>query len=166
MERTMASNAELTAENKTLKTQVEELQKQLEADKVSKSSYDALKAELDALKEQQKANAFPTLKSDVEALQRTLNTVTNERDQARADVIEAANKIRSLESKQRVEAPEEPEEELNIPKDQLLILAALCLPFARTESGRPMTETDLRANGPGFSKAAIELAKGIVRQLA
>lgn len=162
----MASNAELTAENKTLKTQVEELQKQLEADKVSKSDYDALKAELDALKEQQKANAFPTLRADVEALQRTLQTVTNERDQARADIIEAANKIRSLESSQRVEASPEPVEELPIAKDQLLILAALCLPFARTESGRPMTETDLRANGPGFSKAAIELAKGIVRQLA
>ncbi len=160
----MASNAELSAENKTLKTQVEELQKELQADKVAKSDYDALKAELDALKEQQKAVAFPTLKSDVEALQRTLNTVTNERDQARADVVAASNKIRSLESKQRVEASQEPEEKLNFPKDQLLILAALCLPFTRTESGRPMGESDLKVNGPQFANVALELAKGLIRQ--
>lgn len=161
----MSNNAELTQENKELKNQVKKLEEQLTADTVAKSEYDKVKTELDALNLQLKSVSFPTLKADLEAAQAKNQALVNERDQARKEVMEAAAKVRELERTQRVDEAPRVKEDCPVSSDQLLILAALCLPFARTESGRPMTEADLSHNGPGFSHAAVQLAKGLIREI-
>lgn len=161
----MASNVELTQENKKLTEQVAALETQLKADVVRKSDYDKVKAELDALNQQMNAISFPTLQKELETAKRDRDTLKTERDVARNSLVEAANRIRGLERNQRVDQPtEENEEPLNCSASELRSIAALALPFCREDTGRPLNASTIASNASGWVSGALKLAKEIVRQ--
>lgn len=161
----MASNAELTAENKELKKQVQDLQEQLTADTVSKSDYDAISKELADLKKHVEDMGFPTLSRELENAKKAIETLTNERNAARNEVMASANKIRDLQAKQRVEEPVRSDEKLAVDKSELRMLAATCLTSSCDDAGRPFKPGEMEDTGPKKVAVAIEFAKEICRQI-
>jgi hypothetical protein len=162
----MASNQELTHENKELKKQVSELEARLSADTVSKDDYDKVKSELDALNLQMNAISVPTMKAEVDATNRKLETAINERNQARQAVIELGNKVRELEANQRVDSDptEAPKVQKNYPVAELRILTAICLMSSKEESGRPMNTSTVESTKAGMVSAARKLAEEVFDQ--
>jgi chromosome segregation ATPase len=162
----MANNAELTAENKKLREQIESLQSQLQADKVDKSEYDKVAKQLSDLKESNEKIGFPTLKTELESANKKIDLLIQERDTARSQVIEAGNTIRQLQATQRVESNDEEGEPevLNCSNGELRTLAALALAFSADDMGRPHNEPMMKKHTSEWVSNAVRLAKEIVRQ--
>lgn len=164
----MPSNQELINENKTLKNQIVELEKHLKADVVQKGDYDKLKVRLEDAEKKLADVSFPTLQKDVETLNQKLTTALLERDQARAEVIEAGNAIRHLQATQRVDtgSPETTiNADINITREELRLLAAQCLKQATDDLGRVLKQRELEEQVPKMVHAAIYIAKEIASQI-